>query len=239
MRARSAFGTCARIEPTSSAVFAIVRPAPAVFSTSTRVVPFGTVLERVDDRRRDPLRRRFAIVVGRRAGMKAHRADAERRRALELLGEAVARARPLLLVRRRGVEHVRRVRDDESWIDLRLAERVAKARHALGSDRALVAVVLRDGGEDLQRAHARVARPARGHVDAAVVDRVCAEVVVHERESSWRVNAAPARQRMRPSRTMRVAPLSACLSAPTTETASRDPRARRPGRSRRRRRATR
>ena len=45
-------------------------------------------------------------------------------------------------------------------------------RHALRPNRNFVAVILRDGREDLERLHVGVRRPANRHVDPAVSDRV-------------------------------------------------------------------
>jgi hypothetical protein len=162
--------------PTSSAVRAIVRPGGVLHEEAR--APAHAV-ERVDDRRGDALGGCLAVVVRGGAGVEAHRANTERRRALELLREAVACARPLLGVGGRDVQHVGRVHDDPLGGDLRRGERVAEARHALGLDRHLVAVVLGDGGEELHGTHVRVARAPHRHLDAAVVDRVCPEVMLH------------------------------------------------------------
>src|SRR5262245_41977298 len=61
------------------------------------------VFERVDDRLGNPLRRGLAIIVERRAGMKADQSQSEGRRALELLRETGTRATVLLFLVRRGV----------------------------------------------------------------------------------------------------------------------------------------
>ena len=58
-------------------------------------------------------------------------------------------------------------------------ERGAEALHPLGPDGRLVAVVLRDGGEDLERRGAGAGGAPGRHVDAAVVDGVGAEVARH------------------------------------------------------------
>ena len=71
------------------------------------------------------------------------------------------------------------MRHNVPGLDRRLGERGTKSRDALRSNRDAIAVVLRDGGEDLERLHARARRAARRHVDAAVVDRVGAEEVSH------------------------------------------------------------
>src|SRR5213592_607488 len=62
--------------------------------------------QRVADRLGDALCRRRAVAVGGSAWMEADDADAQHRGALELLGESVARPRPLPVVRRRDVEYV-------------------------------------------------------------------------------------------------------------------------------------
>ncbi len=91
-------------------------------------------------------------------GWKQKRADAERGRSLQLLPKPGGRPSPLLLVGRGGVEHVRRVHQHVGRLDARRAERLAESLHPLGADGGLVAVVLGDGGEDLQRLHPRPAR---------------------------------------------------------------------------------
>src|SRR5690242_14491808 len=99
----------------------------------------------------------------------------------------------------RRVQHVCGVRNDVPRGDLRLTERRAKTVDALGANRRLVAVVLRNRGEDLQGLHPRAAGPAHGHVDAAVIDRVGSEVERHSApsvevecraEREWRVTSS-------------------------------------------------
>src|SRR5689334_14233389 len=111
--------------------------------------------------------------------MKAHDADAELRRALQLLGQSIARTGPLLRFGRGGVENVSRVRDHVPRRNRGLCQRRAKSLNTLRTDRHLVAVVLGDRGEDLQRLHTGASRAARGHVDAAIVDRVSAQKECH------------------------------------------------------------
>jgi hypothetical protein len=112
--------------------------------------------------------------------MEAHAAHAERRRALELLGEPGGGAAPLGLVARGGVEHVRGVHDHVGRRDPGRRERGTEAIHPLGANRRLVAVVLRDGSEDLERGGAGAGRPPDRHVDAARIDGVGAEVAAHD-----------------------------------------------------------
>src|SRR5215211_7248393 len=71
------------------------------------------------------------------------------------------------------------MRHDELRIDLRLGKRGAEPRHAFWFDRALVAVELGDCREDLQRSHPRRPGSTRGHMDAAVIDRVTAKEMCH------------------------------------------------------------
>jgi len=109
--------------------------------------------------------------------METGETDAEGGRAFQLLREAGGGALPFGVVGGRGVEHVRGMRDDMLGGDAGLGERRAEAGDALGANGAAVAVVLRDRGENLERGHARAAGAEDGHVDAAGIDRVGAEVV--------------------------------------------------------------
>ena len=133
-------------------------PAPAVFSTSIRVAPF-TARERLGDRAGHALRPR------RRGRRRWRRPDGSTRRprpsAVErsssLARPAAARphlSRPLVAV----------LSTYAAWTitcsgrDSRLARAPPGSAHPLGPDRGLVAVVLGDGGEDLERCAAGAGR---------------------------------------------------------------------------------
>ena len=178
MRCRNAGGTWRRIAPTSTAVFANVRPAPAAPPPVPASFRWGRAPAPARWRARHappPLRDRR----GGRAGMKAHAPHAERRRALELFRQSGPGAHVLVVLRRCRVQNVGRVHDHELRIDARLGEGGAKAVDALRFDGNAIAVVAGDGGEGLHRAHVRRARATRRHVNPAVIDRVCAVVVGH------------------------------------------------------------
>src|SRR6185437_12321283 len=65
------------------------------------------------------------------------------------------------------------------WRNAGLGECGAKPLHAFGANGRLVAIVLGDGGEDLQRRHAAIARTQRGLVQSARVDRMRTDEMRH------------------------------------------------------------
>jgi hypothetical protein len=109
--------------------------------------PVRHLRDRMHDREGNPLRRGLPIVIRGRARMKTDRADSKRRRTLQLFREPSPRPRRLLFIRRRRVQHVCGMGHHEPRIDADFAKRGTKTLDPLGLDRALVAVVLRHGGE--------------------------------------------------------------------------------------------
>src|SRR5881409_2577963 len=101
------------------------------------------------------------------------------RSALQLFHQSVSRARPLVGVRRTGIQDICAVRHEALRIETRCLDRGAEALGALGADRRFVAVKLRDRGEQLHRVHARIGGPADRHVEPTVIDGVCAQPVPH------------------------------------------------------------
>ena len=132
-------------------------------------------LERGGDRPGYPGDGLGAVTAGRGARMEAHGPDAERGRSFQLLAQSGACAAPLFLVGGRCVEHVGRVDHHVLRRDPDLRQGLPEPGHPFRPDRALVAVVLGNGGEDLQRAHSGGPSPSGGHVDAAIVHGVRAD----------------------------------------------------------------
>ena len=131
------------------------------------------------DRARNALGRSHAIAVGGRPRVIAHHADSEQRRSLQLLDQPVAGARPLVGVRRSGIQDVCAVRDKSLWVETRSLDRRAKPLRTLRPDGRLVAIELRDRGEQLHRVHARVGGSADRHVEPTVVDGMRSQPMPH------------------------------------------------------------
>ena len=156
----------------------MVAPAPAVFSTRRRVPP-STVSSA------------WAIAAAIRA--------AARSRSPSVAAPGWSRRRPTPSAVERSSSFARPPRARLAFSSSELAvfehvggmghdvlparspplERRLEARDPLGLHRDPVAIVLRDGREDLECGHAAVAGPERSLVDAAVVDRVGAEYAGH------------------------------------------------------------
>jgi len=71
------------------------------------------------------------------------------------------------------------VDDYRARLDPRFRNRVLESRDPLRFHRLLVAVVFRNSCEQLHGSHAGVGGTPDGHVNAAVVDRMCAEELGH------------------------------------------------------------
>jgi hypothetical protein len=108
-------------------------------------------LERRRHRHGDPGRCRLDIAVRGRARMEADGADAERGRALHLLGQSGRGALPFGRISGRHAQHVGAVDQDVARVHAGLVQRPAEPRHTFGPDRGLVTVELRDRREDLAR----------------------------------------------------------------------------------------
>ena len=147
-------------------------------------------LQCAGDRLRHAADRRITISSRRRAGMKAGRTDAEGRGALELLLQPRRGAPPLRLVVARRVEYIGGVRHHVRRFDSGFRQRRPEAGDPLRPDRGLVAVVLGDRREELQRLHAAPAGAERGHVDAARVDGMGADQSRHDRRDTPEIRLA-------------------------------------------------
>ena len=69
--------------------------------------------------------------------------------------------------------------DDILRLDFRFCQSRLEPLYTLGLYRNFIAIVFRNGGKELHRGHIRIAGSLHGHVNAAVVDRVCAEEFCH------------------------------------------------------------
>src|ERR1035437_131049 len=135
----------------------------------------GHHLERVADRVAHSVARLQRVAVARGAGMKTARAHTQRRGPLELAREPRLRARGLLLLRRRGVQHVRAMHEHARRHDPARVERLAELRRAIRLDPDLLVVVRRLRREQLQRLHLRGGRSPHRHHRSARVGRMRAE----------------------------------------------------------------
>jgi hypothetical protein len=118
---------------------------------------------------------RIAIAGG--AGVETYAGHAESRGPLQLLGQAAGCATPFVWLGRGATQDVGGMDHDVGRGDPRFVQRGVESLHPLRTDRGLVTVELRDGGEDLDRRQSGVRGTAHRHVDAAIVHSVRAEYV--------------------------------------------------------------
>jgi len=109
------------------------------------------------------------VSIGRSTGVKTELAHSEGGGALQLLPQARGRPRPLFLVRRCSVQHVRRMHQHVPRLDAGLVQCLPETLNSFGTDGGLVAVVFWNRGKELQGLHPAVAGAESRLVDAAPV----------------------------------------------------------------------